>query len=179
MRIANHDGRLVLVSAAAESAGAGLDVETASGGKFSADPQAIYENWDQFRDWAADVSADASVVIDRALLGPPVPRPRQVFAIGLNYHEHAAESKMTGAAVPPTFTKFPTCLTGPYATVQLPDGHVDWEVELVAGLGSHRRTHCRPGPVRAGQPAHSSGTAVQLGEELPWFRADGPGRRDA
>ena len=99
MRIANHDGRLVLVSAAAESAGAGVDVETASGGKFSADPQAIYENWDQFRDWAADVSADASVVIDPALLGPPVPRPRQVFAIGLNYLEHAAESKMTGGAV--------------------------------------------------------------------------------
>ena len=139
MRIANHDGRLVLVSAAAESAGAGLDVETASGGKFSADPQAIYENWDQFRDWAADVSADASVAIDRALLGPPVPRPRQVFAIGLNYHEHAAESKMTGAAVPPTFTKFPTCLTGPYATVQLPDGHVDWEVELVAVIGRTAR----------------------------------------
>jgi 2,4-didehydro-3-deoxy-L-rhamnonate hydrolase len=139
MRIANHDGRLVLVSAAGEDTEVGVDVETASGGKFSADPQAAYENWDQFRDWAADVSADASVSIVRALLGPPVPKPRQVFAIGLNYHEHAAESKMTGAAVPPTFTKFPTCLTGPYARVELPDGHVDWEVELVAVIGRATR----------------------------------------
>jgi len=42
---------------------------------------------------------------------------------------------MTGSAVPPTFTKFPTCLTGPYATVVLPPGNVDWEVELVAVMG--------------------------------------------
>ena len=135
MRIANYDGRLVLLTADGASAWAGVDVETASSGKFSADPQAVYENWDQFRDWAAGVGADASVTIERARLGPPVPRPRQVFAIGLNYREHAAESNMTGAAVPPTFTKFPTCLTGPYARVKLPDGHVDWEVELVAVIG--------------------------------------------
>jgi 2,4-diketo-3-deoxy-L-fuconate hydrolase len=135
MRIANHDGRLVLLPASGESAGAWVDVETASGGKFSADPQAVYENWDQFRDWAVGVTADATVPVERALLGPPVPRPRQVFAIGLNYREHAAESNMTGATVPPTFTKVPTCLTGPYARVKLPDGHVDWEVELVVVIG--------------------------------------------
>ena len=68
-------------------------------------------------DWAADAGTrvEPTVAIQRELLGPPVPRPRQVLAIGLNYAEHAAESNMTGSTVPLTFTKFPTCLTGPYA----------------------------------------------------------------
>jgi hypothetical protein len=47
---------------------------------------------------------------------------------------------MTGSTVPQTFTKFPTCLTGPYATVKLPPGNVDWEVELVAVI-EHNAHH--------------------------------------
>jgi 2-keto-4-pentenoate hydratase/2-oxohepta-3-ene-1,7-dioic acid hydratase in catechol pathway len=142
MRIANHDNRLVLLRRAADGRELGLDVERASGRRFAADPQAVYERWDDFRHWADEVEpgAQPAVTIRRELLGPPVPRPQQVFAIGLNYREHAAESNMTGGAVPPTFTKFPTCLTGPYATVALPRGNVDWEVELVAVIGrtAHR-----------------------------------------
>jgi 2,4-diketo-3-deoxy-L-fuconate hydrolase len=37
------------------------------------------------------------------------------------------------------FTKFPTSITGPNATVELPSGNVDWEVELVVAIG--RRAH--------------------------------------
>ena len=159
MRIANHDDRLVLIHTTADGIEAGVDVETASAGKFSADSQAVYENWDQFRDWAAGLQAEATVTLDRSLLGPPVPMPRQVFAIGLNYQEHAAESKMTGAAVPPTFTKFPTCLTGPFATVTLPGGHVDWEVELVAVIG---RTAWRVGDDHAWE--HVAG--LTIGQDL-------------
>ena len=65
----------------------------------------------------------------------PVPRPRQVFAIGLNYAAHAAEAGVESPTFPPTFTKFPTCLTGPDATVELPSEFVDWEVELVVVIG--------------------------------------------
>jgi 2-keto-4-pentenoate hydratase/2-oxohepta-3-ene-1,7-dioic acid hydratase in catechol pathway len=33
---------------------------------------------------------------------------------------------------PPVFTKFPSCITGPYGEITLPPGgHTDWEVELV------------------------------------------------
>jgi 2,4-diketo-3-deoxy-L-fuconate hydrolase len=137
MRIANHDNRLVLLLRGEDGRERGVDVERASDSRFAADPQAIYERWDDFRDWAVEAGTrlEATVAVRRDLLGPPVPRPRQVFAIGLNYHDHAAESNMTGSAVPPTFTKFPTCLTGPYATVVLPPGNVDWEVELVAVMG--------------------------------------------
>ena len=46
-------------------------------------------------------------------LGAPVPRPRQVFAIGLNYAEHAAEAGYPPDSMPVTFTKFPSCIVGP------------------------------------------------------------------
>jgi 2,4-didehydro-3-deoxy-L-rhamnonate hydrolase len=49
VRIVNVSGRLVLVDAS----GAGLDVEKASDGRFPGDPQAIFAQWDEFRDWAA------------------------------------------------------------------------------------------------------------------------------
>ncbi len=68
-------------------------------------------------------------------LGAPVPRPRQVFAIGLNYAEHAAEAGYPPDAMPVTFTKFPSSIVGPDHVVELPEGHVDWEVELVVVIG--------------------------------------------
>jgi 2-keto-4-pentenoate hydratase/2-oxohepta-3-ene-1,7-dioic acid hydratase in catechol pathway len=58
-----------------------------------------------------------------------------VFAIGMNYAAHAAEAGLEAPTFPPTFTKFPTCLTGPDATVELPSEFVDWEVELVVVMG--------------------------------------------
>ncbi len=74
-------------------------------------------------------------------LEAPVPDPRQVFAIALNYAPHAAEAGYTAPDVPLVFTKFPSCLTGPDATVVLPpDGHTDWEVEVVAVVGRGGRS---------------------------------------
>jgi 2-keto-4-pentenoate hydratase/2-oxohepta-3-ene-1,7-dioic acid hydratase in catechol pathway len=60
-----------------------------------------------------------------------------VFAIGMNYAAHAAEAGVKNPTFPPTFTKFPTCLAGPDATVELPTEFVDWEVELVVVVGRH------------------------------------------
>ncbi|MEC3974468.1 fumarylacetoacetate hydrolase family protein [Amycolatopsis sp. H20-H5] len=68
-------------------------------------------------------------------LGAPAPRPRQVFAIGLNYREHAAESGMDLPTSPVVFTKFPSSITGPASVVSLPAGSVDFETELVVVLG--------------------------------------------
>jgi 2-keto-4-pentenoate hydratase/2-oxohepta-3-ene-1,7-dioic acid hydratase in catechol pathway len=68
-------------------------------------------------------------------LDAPVQRPRQVFGIGLNYLDHAAESGVTVPSSATVFTKFPTCLVGPTATVLLPSTTVDWEVELVVVIG--------------------------------------------
>jgi 2-keto-4-pentenoate hydratase/2-oxohepta-3-ene-1,7-dioic acid hydratase in catechol pathway len=72
---------------------------------------------------------------DAEHLDAPVPDPRQVFAIALNYAPHAAEAGYTAPDVPLVFTKWPTSIAGPTTTVPLPEGHVDWEVEVVAVVG--------------------------------------------
>jgi 2,4-didehydro-3-deoxy-L-rhamnonate hydrolase len=87
------------------------------------------------RDWAVNVNGAGDMVVDAAHLGAPTPAPRQVFAVGLNYAEHAEESKMARPDTPPVFTKFRTSITGPNATVTLPSNTVDWEVELVVAIG--------------------------------------------
>ncbi len=129
MRIANDAGRLTLMNGHG-----GLDVEKASSGIFGADPQDIYERWDEFRAWAATATGEY-VPVATDTLQAPAPRPRQVFAIGLNYRAHAAESSLDEPTFPATFTKFPTSITGPYTTITLPSGTVDWEVEMVAVIG--------------------------------------------
>ncbi|MFC9359102.1 fumarylacetoacetate hydrolase family protein [Rhodococcus sp. NPDC057014] len=134
MRFGNYDGRATLIAAD----NAGYDVAKASHGTFGPEPAAVLDVWDDFTAWAATAElADGKVDLDRALLGPPSPAPRQIFAIGLNYHDHAAESGVESpTGLPPVFSKFQTCLTGPDTTVDLPEGgHTDWEVELVAVIG--------------------------------------------
>ncbi|MFN8224773.1 MAG: fumarylacetoacetate hydrolase family protein [Gaiellales bacterium] len=156
MRIANVAGRLAVVDG--ERA---IDVERASAGLFAADPQAIYADWDAFRAWAAAAALPAGEPFTPDQLGPPVPRPSQVFAIGLNYDAHAAEVDLVddGTSGPPVFTKFPSCLTGPFADVVHPGGSLDWEVELVVVIGRH----CRHVPAADGW---SSVAGLTVGQDL-------------
>jgi len=137
MRIANIAGRLSIVLG-----GSAIDVETASNGTFEADPQAIYERWDDFLNWASQATLGVGEPFDSAELGSPAPTPRQVLAIGLNYAAHAHESGYDAPhGEPPVFTKFPSCITGAQGEIILPTGgHTDWEVELVAVIGrpAHR-----------------------------------------
>ncbi len=140
MRIANSAGRLVLLFPNER----GLDVEAASDGLFTADPQAVYPRWDEFRAWADTVSLDAAALdattpIAQESLGAVVPRPPQVFAIGLNYRAHAAESGFDLPAEPVVFTKYLSSLTGPTGDITLSPGNVDWEIELVAVIGRQAR----------------------------------------
>ncbi|MGO8882798.1 MAG: fumarylacetoacetate hydrolase family protein [Streptosporangiaceae bacterium] len=73
--------------------------------------------------------------MDDDRLGPPVPRPPQVFAIGVNYRDHAAEAGLSLPDRPMVFTKFPAAVTGPRGPITRPAGSVDFEVELVAVIG--------------------------------------------
>ena len=135
MKIANVSGRLALIRDEG-----GVDVAAASGGRFGPDPQAVYGQWKAFREWADGAPSRGAAPIDVKDLGAPAPRPAQVFAIGANYRDHAAEAGLEVPASPATFTKFPTCLTAPFADVVLPSETVDWEVELVAVIG-HNTHH--------------------------------------
>src|SRR4029078_1216401 len=58
-------------------------------------------------------------------------------AIGLNYSDHAKESKMPIPAEPIVFMKATTSICGPNDTVLLPRGSKkgDWEVELAFVIG--------------------------------------------
>jgi 2-keto-4-pentenoate hydratase/2-oxohepta-3-ene-1,7-dioic acid hydratase in catechol pathway len=112
-----------------------VDVESASGGRFPSDPDAVFDRWDELADWVAELPAGRAVPYRDEQLGAPVLRPAQVFGVGLNYREHAAEAGLAPPSEPAVFTKFRTCLTGPYDRVRLPSGQVDWEVELVVVIG--------------------------------------------
>jgi 2-keto-4-pentenoate hydratase/2-oxohepta-3-ene-1,7-dioic acid hydratase in catechol pathway len=130
MKVANVRGRLALLT----SAGA-IDVEKASHERFGSDPQAVFGKWREFREWAGAASKAEAKPYAETDLQCPVPRPTQVFGIGLNYRAHAEEAGLPIPDRPPTFTKFPTCLTGPFDDVVLPSPFVDWEVELVVVVG--------------------------------------------
>jgi 2,4-didehydro-3-deoxy-L-rhamnonate hydrolase len=126
VRIANVNHRLKLLVA-----DGAVDVETASSGRFGAEPQAIYDRFEELRSWADTVSGPTEP-FDPAQAGPPAPAPRQVFAIGLNYADHAAEAGLDKPTEPVVFTKYVSSLAGPITDVVIPGGSVDWEVELVA-----------------------------------------------
>ncbi len=116
--------------------GGAVDVERGSGGRFAAQPMAAIECWDALVDWARALRpGDAEAPVRAADLGPPVPRPQKVFAVGVNYREHVKEAGMEMPRSPMVFTKFPSCLVGPRADVVLSSAYVDWEVELVVVVG--------------------------------------------
>jgi 2,4-didehydro-3-deoxy-L-rhamnonate hydrolase len=119
-----------------DSGGRLIDVEKRSGGKFSTDPMAVLAQWDAFCDWARKQSADGSEpTVDEERLELCVPRPRSVFGIGVNYHDHIKEAGMEPPQFPMVFTKFPSCLAGPTADIPLTSNRVDWEAELVVVIG--------------------------------------------
>jgi 2-keto-4-pentenoate hydratase/2-oxohepta-3-ene-1,7-dioic acid hydratase in catechol pathway len=120
-----------------------VDVETHSNGLFGSDVRAGLARWDVLVAWSAGIDWSAAGSVADIELGPPVPDPRQVFAVALNYRPHAAEAGFEAPVSPLVFTKFPSCITGPVTHVLLPQGKVDWEIELVAVIGSGGRNIAR------------------------------------
>ena len=124
-----------------------VDVERRSGGAFTSDVMAALARWNEFCVWAERQRATPDdPAADLAVLGPCVPRPGQVFAIGLNYRDHAREAGLPLPAEPMVFTKFASCLAGPRSEIELTSDAVDWEIELCAVIGSEAR---RVGAARA------------------------------
>jgi 2,4-didehydro-3-deoxy-L-rhamnonate hydrolase len=98
---------------------------------------------------AALKGADAWVPLEMERLMAPIPRPRKnVFCLGRNYAEHAAESmralgqgepaKVDKPEYPAIFTKAPTTVIGPYSPIPYDarvSEKIDWEVELAVVIG--------------------------------------------
>lgn len=136
MRIGNLAGRLVLFCEHGAADVAGL-----SDGRFGPDPQQVLEQWDEFVAWAGrlDLASLPALPYDLDDLRAPVPRPGQLFAIGLNYRDHAAEAGLGLPESPTVFTKFRSSITGPTGDIVLAGDTVDWEAELVVVIGRTAR----------------------------------------
>ncbi|MFB6782376.1 MULTISPECIES: fumarylacetoacetate hydrolase family protein [unclassified Streptomyces] len=133
MRIGVLAGRAKIVTG-----GRAFDIADISGRRFGPEPMAVYEAWDDFVAWAATADITSAgpaepFTIDKA--DAPVPAPRQIFGVGLNYRAHQLESGLPEPDVPLVFTKFPSSVTGPAGTIDLPGDQVDWEVELAVVIG--------------------------------------------
>lgn len=80
--------------------------------------------------------------LDQVRLHAPIANPPRIFAIGLNYRDHAAESKMALPTVPVVFFKLHTSIIGPGEPIVLPKATTqpDYEVELafIIGKGGYR-----------------------------------------
>lgn len=133
MRFGNLDSRLALIVG-----GEAVDIRDGSDGQLPSEPLSALEIWDDVVAWAESYDGPTSP-LDLSKLGAPVPNPRQVFALGLNYVDHAREGGVPIPDHPVVFTKFPACIAPAGRSVVLPSANVDWEIELVAIIG--RRAH--------------------------------------
>ena len=101
---------------------------------------ALGHEW-QRRAWGALAHGHVRHDPEYATLLAPVPDPRKIVCLGLNYRDHAAESGMEPPGEPVLFSKYPTALIGHLGEIVLPEvsTEVDFEAELVIVVGSGGR----------------------------------------
>lgn len=80
---------------------------------------------------------DLPELSDDIRLGAPVSRPGKLICIGLNYADHASESKLELPKEPVVFFKATSAIVGPNDDLIIPKNSVktDWEVELAVVIG--------------------------------------------
>lgn len=85
--------------------------------------------------------ATLPLVAGNPRLGPPVTGIGSIYAIGLNYRAHAAETGAAPREEPLLFTKATTALNGPNDAVMIPRNSkkTDWEAELAVVIGDVAR----------------------------------------
>ena len=98
----------------------------------------LIRDWDHLKgDLETKAAAGGGVPLTSVRLEAPVERPGKIFAIGLNYADHIAESKMETPQRQVWFTRAQTSVNGPYDDIEIAKGTMtnDYEVELVAIIG--------------------------------------------
>lgn len=79
--------------------------------------------------------------LEAARLTAPVPRPPKILCVGLNYRDHAKESKMDLPSVPTVFAKYATAVIGPGEAIVLPAAtqKPDYEAEFAVVIGKRAK----------------------------------------
>ena len=140
MRIANLAGRATIVTDEGL-----IDVAVASNGAFSASIDKCVAQLDTLRNWyqSAQPRITSETTPDELFgdhrLGPVIVRPQQIFAIGLNYRQHALEMQQSLPSEPMVFTKFVSSLCGPNDELPVRGATTDFEAELVLIIGARAR----------------------------------------
>jgi 2-keto-4-pentenoate hydratase/2-oxohepta-3-ene-1,7-dioic acid hydratase in catechol pathway len=85
----------------------------------------------------APVASGPSYDLSQVTLLAPIPRPPKLICVGLNYRDHAAETKMEIPTVPTIFCKFPNVVIGPGEPIVLPkvSAKPDYEAEFAFVIG--------------------------------------------
>jgi acylpyruvate hydrolase len=115
----------------------------------------------------APATGEAYPLADLKLLAP-VPRPRAIFGIGLNYAAHAAEQGKEPPEFPIVFMKLPSSSVPPTGPVRRPEtvSRLDYEAELAVVIGA--------GGEIAGWAVADDASARDLQRREPqWTRAKG------
>lgn len=138
LRLANLKGRAQFIVGDISSPRA-IDVATASNNSLSADPMQSFVHWDALKKLAATLDTSVGTSVAIADLSCPVPQPRQMFAVGLNYRKHAAEMGSPLPPLPLVFAKFQSSLNSPTGNIEIQSDTVDYESELVIIVGKGGR----------------------------------------
>ncbi len=99
------------------------------------------EGVERLRRWVEKNAGDLPRVESPVRLGAAICRPSKIVCIGLNYKDHAAETKQPIPNEPVIFFKATSALAGPNDQVIMPKGgaKLDWEVELAFVVGKQAR----------------------------------------
>jgi len=99
------------------------------------------EATDRVRRFLDRVSAGEDFDPATAKLRAPIPRPPKIICIGLNYRDHAEETRMAIPEVPTVFSKYATSVTGHGHPIVLPKNSTrpDYEAELAVVIGKGGR----------------------------------------
>ncbi len=106
--------------------------------------------------------------LEEVMLLAPVPEPRAIYGIGLNYAAHAAETGRDKPETPMVFTKVPTAAAPPGGPVRCPAvvRRLDYEGELAVVMGAEGQV--------AGYAVADDVSARDLQRREPqWTRAKG------
>jgi len=92
-------------------------------------------------EWILKPTPEDVVDADSVQLLAPIPKPPKIICIGLNYRDHAIESKMEIPKVPTVFSKYATAVIGPGESIVLPrvSEKPDYEAEFAVVIGKGGR----------------------------------------